>query len=184
MPKPADWPDGLDYPAFYRTGAAPGARPVQLADGRWTADKLDIRVTTRDEVNTVIEMRVEVKDGRIQEPTEVRITADRIPWSALRHHKLREHAEMGIAQFTAKPDESGDLVMQWLTSESRASVRTALRRRKTPELLEQVATIYRAAGGGADGIRAVAAELSYDPRHARRLRDDAIEAGKLRQDER
>ena len=83
-----------------------------------------------------------------------------------------------------KPGSNVELTLSPISTASLRAARKAVRRRRnTPELLKRVAELYRKAGGGAEGIDAVAEELVYDPRHVRRLRSQAVELGLLEEGE-
>jgi hypothetical protein len=185
--RPEGWPEGLDPPAMYQVGpAAPGGELVPLADGRLTVPELAIRVDPRD--GNTLDLLVRVVDGR---PELVRVTIenpDRLAYSSLRRYPLREYVERGLAYYTIPAPAEGsevELTVAPLSSSSLSTANKAIRRRRnTRGLLERVAELYREGGGaGGDGIRTIAEELNYDPRHARRLRARCVELGLLEEGE-
>lgn len=183
--RPEGWPDGVDPPVWIKVGPAREGLPfVPLADGRLALSELVMQVRPGD--GRTITLEVHIADGEVElrramiEPDD---DEGGLPYSTFRHYRLRDFVEKGLGQVSWVSTSDVEVSREPPSSTTWAAARKAMRRRNGPELLAQVAELYRKGGGGANGIRTVADALVYDPRHARRLRTQAVEAGLLKEGE-
>jgi hypothetical protein len=180
MPKPDDWPDELEVPVMYTVDLDLAIPFVPFGDGRRvTSERQTIKVDFRDS-DDHLELDVVIVDGR---PclVEVRVSGNDLPLSTLRHHKLAEHMEQGL-RMTTTPLPTADNMRLTIGPKAtpRAEVRKARRLTVTDDVLAQMLAVYREAGEGGDGVRAVQARW---PGHYRN-RDRQVQEAKRREQER